>query len=281
MSISATDEVIRTAPDQRVKVRVYRPDQIAARAPIVLHLHGGAFVDGSLDSGRPVARLLAESGAVVVAAEYPLAPAHPFPEALRASYALLVWMNRNRARLSHRASQLYVAGEEAGGNLAASLALIARDRCAPALAGQILLSPMLDPDLATCSIREAEAGPVGCRWADGWQGYLGSAARAAHPYASPMAVSRLSGLAPALVLTAADDPLRDESLSYAARLLGAGIPVEKHVLPAPTGWPEALDSTIDGGDAPWAATLRRRFTAFLAETAAPEREAISFNAIQA
>jgi acetyl esterase/lipase len=137
-------------------------------------------------------------------------------------------------------SGIFVAGEEAGGNLAAALALMARDQHAPPLAGQILLSPMLDACMATCSIRQAEAGPVGCKWADGWHQYLGSADKAAHPYAAPLGSSRLAGVAPALVLTAQDDPMRDESLSYARRLRESGVAVQEHILAGPTGWPNAL-----------------------------------------
>ncbi|MFN3673945.1 MAG: alpha/beta hydrolase fold domain-containing protein, partial [Bosea sp. (in: a-proteobacteria)] len=132
-----------------------------------------------------------------------------------------------------------VAGEEAGGNIAAALALMARDRLGPALAGQILLSPMLDPCLGTCSLREADAGPVGCHWADGWADYLGSPDKAAHPYAAPVNASRLAGLPPALLISAQDDPLRDEAATYAARLLEAGVVTLHHIQPAPTNWPNA------------------------------------------
>ncbi len=131
-------------------------------------------------------------------------------------------------------------GEEAGGNLAAGLALMVRDQRSPALAGQILLSPMLDACLATESVRLAEAGPVGCKWADGWHQYLGTADKACHPYAAPLGSSRLGGLAPALIVTAEDDPMRDESLAYAKRLRASAVAVQEHMLPAPTDWPCAL-----------------------------------------
>ena len=103
-------------------------------------------------------------------------PQHPFPAARwRRAFQALDWLHAQPRRTgSSRKSGLFVAGEEAGGNLAAALALMARDQQAPPLAGQILLSPMLDPCMATCSIRQAEAGPVGCKWADGWHQYLGS-----------------------------------------------------------------------------------------------------------
>ena len=141
----------------------------------------------------------------------------------------------------------------------AALAFMARDRLGPPLAGQILLSPMLDAGMATCSYRDAEAGPVGCKWADGWRAYLGTPDKAAHPYAAPSCSSRLHGLPPALVITAQGDPMRDESLSYARRLQEAGTPAQAHTLDV-SGWPDALA----GPPAPWAATVREAFAGFFA-----------------
>jgi acetyl esterase len=262
MISSTTQDLIR--PDGlSLPMRIYRTEAGQAAAPVVLHLHGGAFVSGGLDSGRAVAAALADAGAVVVSLDYPLAPGHQFPQPLEAAFGSLDWLHKTRARLASRKSRLFVAGEEAGGNLAAALALMARDRQGPELAGQILLSPMLDPRMATCSMREAEAGPVGCKWADGWHEYLGSAEKAAHPYASPLSSMRLAGLAPALVVTAEDDLLRDEAISYAARLRSAGVTVQQHVLPAPTGWPCAFQDPA-GVAAPWAAAVRERVARFFA-----------------
>lgn len=219
--------------------RLYAPAEIAADAGIVVHLHGGSFTGGSLVEGEAVATMLAEAGAVVISLDYPLAPAHRFPEALEATYGALVAIGKMRARWAARHAPLYVAGEEAGGNLAAALALMARDRHGPALAGQILLSPMLDACLGTYSLRAAEAGPVGCHWADGWADYLGTPDKAAHPYAAPLNATRLAGLPPALLISAGDDPMRDEAAAYAARLQEAGVSVRHHVQTAPTQWPAA------------------------------------------
>jgi len=254
-----------------IGVRVYRATAAASHAaPMVLHLHGGAFVAGSLDSGRTVSGLLAEAGAVVASVDYPLAPQHPFPQALEAAFDVLTHMRQGRdAFAASKKAPLYLAGEEAGGNLAAALALMARDQRGPAIAGQILLSPMIDSSLATCSMREAEAGPVGCKWADGWHQYLGSAAKAAHPYASPIGSSRLAGVAPALLVTAEDDLLRDETHGYARRLRESGVPVGEYLLTAPTGWPCALYYGADRRDpnvARWADSLRAHFAAFFADT---------------
>ena len=241
--------------------RVFRGD--GTPVALVLHLHGGAFLQDAANCHDAVARLLAEAGAVVVSVDYPTGPLHPFPAALDAAFKALQALATHRATWAHRQVPLYVAGEESGGNLAAALAMMARDQGGPPLAGQILLSPMLDPCLATASVRGAEAGPVGCRWADGWHDYLGSAAQGAHPYAAPATASRLAGLPPALVLTAEDDPLRDESLRYGERLSASGVAAQSHVLPAPTGWPSVLDAE----PCPCAPIALRLFRGFLAQTA--------------
>lgn len=230
---------------------------------LVLHLHGGSFLEDASNCHDAVARLLADAGAVVVSVDYPTGAGHPFPAALTACFAALQGLAAHRGVWAGRKAGLFVAGEESGGNLAAALAMMARDQGGPALAGQILLSPMLDPSLATASVRGADAGPVGCRWADGWRGYLGTADQAAHPYAAPCNASRLAGLPPALVLTTEDDPLRDETLRYAGRLRQAGVATQAHLLSAPSGWPEALgDQTL--AECPCAAAALQHFRAFLA-----------------
>jgi acetyl esterase len=248
-------------PAKLLNVRFFgRRQDAATPAPLVIHFHAGAFVGGSLDSST-VAQLLADAGAVVMSLDYPLAPEHRFPEAVEAGYAALVWAFKARQKLAGKNAPVFLAGEEAGGNLAAAVALMARDQQLPELAGQILLSPMLDPCMATASLRQAKAGPVGCQWADGWHEYLARVEGAAHPYAAPGNATRLTGLAPTLLLTAEDDPLRDETLTYAERLRGAGRMVHTEVLPGPTGWPASyLD---DAGQAPgWAGALRKQFGDF-------------------
>jgi len=283
---SWTEHTIETAQGARVPVRVY--GKRTGVAPVALHLHGGAFTGGSVaDSGR-VPALLSEAGAVAVSAEYPLAPAQRFPHALEAMFDVLGALQRCCGEWASRRSRIFVAGEEAGGNLAAALALMARDRRAP-LAGQILFSPMLDPVMGTCSLRSAQVGAVGCPWADGWHAYLGSPDKAAHPYAAPLDATRLTGVAPALIISAQDDPLRDESEAYARQLRKAGVQVQHHVLPAPTNWPFALSApaesrqichslpATDPGhdtphkDSPWAGAVVDQLKTFFASVAAARR----------
>jgi acetyl esterase/lipase len=261
-----TEETLEGAAGP-MPVRIYRDSALAKSPPLVLHLHGGAFLGGSVATGRLVATLLAQAGAVVVSADYSGTIERPFPSALQLSFGVLGDLCSRRAELAGRKSDLFVAGEEAGGNLAAGLALLVRDQHFGGLCGQILLSPMLDPCMATRSFRKAGAGQAGCSWADGWNRYLGFAQQACHPYAAPALCARLAGVAPALVLTAEDDPMRDESLNYAGRLRKAGVSVRECVLADQTGWPCSL-STWQSLRRGWTDIVRARFVEFFQETGA-------------
>lgn len=262
------DRLVR--PDGRtLTARIHPAIGRDDRTPVVLHLHGGAFVGGTLDDGAAVAGLLVDAGAAVVSLDYPLAPAHPFPEAVEAGFDALLWVDRQRRRLAGSHAQLFVAGEDAGGNLAAAVAMVARDRAGPALAGQILLSPMLDPCVATASQRDANEGPVGCRCTDGWLAYLARCDDVQHPYAVPGRSMRLAGLPPALLVTASDDPLHDETQAFHLRLQAAGVPAELLLFGGATGWPP---SHRQGRGAAWAAPLRARLHRFLSSTVSTSPE---------
>ena len=277
---AAENDIVIDLPGRApVKARTYgvRTGRVAAGTPaqpLVLHFHGGNFACGDLDDGRCVARLLVEAGAAVVSMAYPLAPLHPFPDATEVGYEALEWLYKQRTKLAGKGAPVYLAGEEAGGNLAASLSLMARDRAHPPLAGQLLLSPMLDPCVGTASMREAtdDAGEVtACKYFKGWKDYLGRPRDAEHPYAVPGAARRLADLAPTLVLTGQDDPMRDEALSYAKRLQEAGIPVRSQVLSSAQGWPEALaDPATADSACPCAASVLQQFRLFF-ETTQPPR----------
>ncbi len=284
-SASQADEkdiVIELAGRAPVAARTYgiRAGRVAAGTParpLVLHFHGGNFACGDLDDGRCVARLLVEAGAAVVSMAYPLAPLHPFPDAIEVGYEALVWLYRQRAKFAGKGAQVYLAGEEAGGNLAASLALIARDRAHPPLAGQLLLSPMLDPCVGTASMREATSemrDVTDCKYFQGWKDYLKCPRDAEHPYAVPGAARRLADLAPTLVLTGQDDPMRDEALAYAKRLQDAGIPVRSQMLASARGWPEALaDPATADAACPCSASVLQQFRLFFETTRPPAPEA--------
>jgi len=254
--------VIPAAPGCACTATLHRAAR--ADAPLVLHLHGGAFVSAPPAPLPCVARLLRDAGATVVSLDYPLAPRHPFPQGVEAAYGTLRWLHGQRRRLAGARARLFVAGEEAGGNLAAAASLMARDRGEPPLAGQVLFSPMLDVCVATASLRDAHAGPVGCRYADGWRQYLPRAADALHPYATPGSAARLAGLPPTLLVTARDDPSRDEAAAFARRMRAEGVPVEQLTLAPPTGFPAAYMQAHAGADAAWVEAVREPLRRFLA-----------------
>ena len=260
MGHHSIDALIEADAGPAMNVRVYAATP-GRGSRLVLLLHGGAFSGGTLNDADCAAELLTEAGAVVVSADYPAA--RPFPEGVEATFGVLQSLHRTRGRWAGKSAGLFVAGAESGGNLAAVLALMARDRRGPKLAGQILMSPMLDAGMATCSIRDADAGAATCKWAMGWRQYLGSPDKASHPYAAPASATRLTGLAPALVLTSADDPMRDESLAYARRLAESGVVVRTCTIAAATRWPDGLTRPAPDG-AEWSAQVHHALTDFFA-----------------
>lgn len=260
-----SDATIEVAKGQDVAVRMYGRKKPGQVLPVVVHFHGGAFTSGSLDNGCTVASLLEGVGAVVVSVAYPLTP---FPQPVDTGYDVLKWVHRNRTKLGGQGALVYLAGEEAGGNLAAAVGLMARDQSHPPLAGQILLSPMLDPCVGTASLREATGNATGCKWAEGWRNFLRCPRDAEHPYAVPAAAHRLAGLPPTLVLVGDTDPMRDEALAYAARLEAAGLPVTRHVFSKNPQWPDALLQT-GPHECPCAAGAQEQFRQFFAATRSP------------
>lgn len=213
-------------PGGVLPARVYHPAPDDQR-PVVLYLHGGGWVLGSLDSHDWVCRELASvSGAAVVSLGYRLAPEHPHPAALEDAWAAAGWLRGHAAGMGGDGRRLVVAGDSAGGHLAAALALLSRDRGGPDLRGQVLIYPALAPDFETASYRANADGYLltrdDMRWF--WEHYLADAVRDA--YATPGSADDLTGLPPALVVTAGFDPLRDEGRAYAARLRAAGVPTD-------------------------------------------------------
>ena len=265
LPLTSCQDDLLPAGDGVVPVRVYKGAARRKDAPVVMHLHGGAFTCGDLDSGELVSRLLADAGAVVVDVDYPTGADHVFPAALKMLDALLAGLHKARTRLSGKGAPLVGAGEEAGGNLAAALALMARDQGHRKLAGQILIGPMLNPCMATASLRQAEAGYGECRWMHGWRAYLGEGEDGDHPYAAPANTSRLAGLVPALVVSAEDDPMRDETLAYARAMKRAGVDVQQALIAGPSGWPCSLMKrpSLAAPPQPWASALRQKLADFL------------------
>jgi len=205
-------------------LRIYRPR--AASSAVVVLFHAGGFVGGSLDAIASLAAAMAVRLDVTVATPaYTLASERPFPAAAEDAYAAITWAAVNARRARWDARRLVVAGVEAGGNLAAVAAMMARDRGGPALAAQVLIAPMLDPTLTSPSMQHiaADASRSQRECNASYGAYLPNAAERLHPYAAPSSCSRVTGLAPALILTAEDDPLRDEAEAYGAKLIANGV----------------------------------------------------------
>ncbi|MGH3249651.1 MAG: alpha/beta hydrolase [Trebonia sp.] len=209
-----------------IPARVYSPSSSAPG--LVVYYHGGGWVVGSLDSWDSSVRALAvASGWDVVSVDYRLAPEHVFPAAADDAYDALVWAASPAGLANGR--PIVVAGDSAGGNLAAVSALRARDLGGPPVALQVLVYPVVDCDTDRRSYREYDSGELILNRRDMtwfWDHYAPDPAARVNPYASPLRAPSLAGLPPAYVVTAEHDPLRDEGFAYAARLREARVPVE-------------------------------------------------------
>jgi len=215
-----------------VPVRVYRPEASSASA-VVVYLHGAGWVTGTLDTYDTLCRTLAaRSGAVVVSAGYRLAPEHPYPAQVDDAWTALRWASAHAVELGGDPAGLVVAGDSAGGALAAVSARRARDQ-GLRIGGQVLIYPILDATMSQPSILDNAEGyyltRADLRWY--WAQYLPAGCAPTDPDVSAFHTPDLAGLAPALVLTAGFDPLRDEGDVYADRLEGAGVPVQRLSFP--------------------------------------------------
>ncbi|OEU92294.1 carboxylesterase [Streptomyces abyssalis] len=219
-----------------VPVRVYRPygeGPARAGAPTVVFFHGGGWVLGSLDSHDTTARAMCSaSGSVVVSVDYRLAPEARFPEPAEDAYAAVCWAAENITSLGGDPQALLVAGDSAGGNLAAVCTIMARERGGPRIAHQSLIYPSTDPLAETESRRLNAEGYFLTEAAMRWFGaqYFGPDSDPTHHYAAPLRAD-LAGLPPAHVITAGCDPLCDEGRAYAAKLREAGVAVTEAHFP--------------------------------------------------
>lgn len=225
---TSVSEFTVPGPIGLIPVRLYQPSGMAkprCPQPLVLYFHGGGFVSGGLDDADLQARYIARhSRAVVLSVAYALAPAKPFPAAPEDVYAATCWAVRHAGRLHIDPRRIVVAGDDAGGNLAASLTMMTRDRCGVSLIGQVLIGPMLDPSmtlLGDAGTLKSDMTAAHC--AASYRHYLPRTMQRLHPYAAPLAASRLAGLPPAFIGTAGCDVLRAEAEHYAAALIRAGV----------------------------------------------------------
>ena len=227
--VKETEDVVIPTPDGDLPARIYRPE-VAEPAPTIVFIHGGGFVIGDIDTHDNQARsICAGTDSVVVSIDYRLAPEAPWPAAVDDSYAAVCWAADTIDTLGGDADRLAVAGDSAGGNLSAAVALRCRDN-GPGLAGQLLIYPGIDmdPDAPYQSRIDNAEGYFLTADDMVWfrDHYLGTTTDFADPMMSPIKASNLAGLAPAVVATAEFDPLRDEGNAYAEALRAAGVEVD-------------------------------------------------------
>ncbi|MCP5026056.1 MAG: alpha/beta hydrolase [Actinomycetia bacterium] len=269
--VASVDDFEVPGPAGPIPVRWYTPEGNGPH-PVVVFMHGGGWVIGDLDThDHCCRRICVESGAAVLAVHYRLAPEHRWPAAVDDSWAALQWVAANADSRGGDGSRLAVVGDSAGGNLAAVMALRARDAGGPSLAQQILVYPVVDLSFSRPSYVENGEGYILEAKTMEWfvAHYLGRG-RAdggddlVHPDIAPLAVDDLGGLAPALVVTAEFDPLRDEGEAYAARLIEAGVPTVAQRYDGMVHAFFQLPGVLDAGTAVLeqvAETLRKAFAA--------------------
>jgi acetyl esterase/lipase len=229
MGAGAAEDVfaIEDVDADGVPVRVYRPSA-EANLPVIVYFHGGGWTIGSVEQFDLITRQIANAtGAIVASVEYRLAPEHPFPAPLDDCWRALLWTAKNAAGFGGDGTRLAVMGDSAGGNLAAVCALLARDEGAPEIAMQVLVYPVVDAARDTQSFVDNASGYLLTRADMDWfyACYLGGAADGADWRISPLHAPDLQRVAPAVVVTAEFDPLRDEGEAYARRLEADGVPV--------------------------------------------------------
>jgi acetyl esterase len=214
-------------PDGDIPIRLYYPAGDALFATLV-YFHGGGWVIGDLDTHHSFCHALAKtSGCLVVAVDYRLAPEHRYPAAVEDAYAATKWVAENSGLIQADPDRFAVCGDSAGGHLAAVVTLMARDRKGPRIDFQVLIYPITDYSFDTASYLENKEGYMLTRdlmkWF--WNHFVEDEGQAKDPYVSPLRAENLSGLPPALIVTAEYDPLRDEGEAYGQRLQEAGVNV--------------------------------------------------------
>jgi len=235
--LAAVRDVAIPAPHGAIPARLYEPKKLGTAngpAPGLVFFHGGGWVIGDLDSHDVVCRQLADEGQlIVISVDYRLAPEHKFPAAVEDAISATQWVAANAIALGIDAARLCVGGDSAGGNLAAVVAIAARDGNGPALSGQVLIYPATDFAMTHPSHSEPETSVLLTHSVIRWfrDHYLNGAADVHDWRASPARATTLIGLPPAYVLTAGADPLRDEGNDYAERLKQARVPVTHRSFP--------------------------------------------------
>jgi acetyl esterase len=225
VEVARVEDLTIPEPSGDIPARLYAPEG-EGPLPVVVYFHGGGWVIGNIASHDGICRKLANaSGCAIVSVEYRLAPEHRFPVAPSDCYTAVSWIKEHGDKLGIDTSRMAVAGDSAGGNLSAVIAQLCRDRGGPAIAFQLLIYPATDLTMSHPSIEENADGYLLTKADMEWfrDHYLGDGADPKDPLVSPLYAGDLSGLPPALVLTAEYDPLRDEGEAYATALQQAGV----------------------------------------------------------
>jgi acetyl esterase len=218
-----------------IPVRIYRRRNVEGTSPVLLYLHGGGFFCGDLFSEQTqCVQYALNAGCAVICVAYRLAPENPFPAGLNDCYRTLEFLWDHSEELKLDRNLIAVGGSSAGANLAAAVALLARDRIGPKICFQLLLIPALDDRLETDSAVQFTDAPGFARSEAEvmWRWYLGENPKDVSPYAAPARAKELSSLPASYILCAGLDPLRDEGLNYAKRLAESGVAVELHLVPS-------------------------------------------------
>ncbi|HEY1655447.1 MAG TPA: alpha/beta hydrolase [Candidatus Tumulicola sp.] len=226
--VAAVRHVAIPGPGGPIMARAYYPS-LSGPLPLVVYFHGGGWVFGSVQNiDVPCRQLANASGWIVLVAQYRLAPEARFPSAVLDAYAVVSWALAHAESLDADPGTVAVAGDSAGGNLAAAATLLARDRGAPLPRHQLLLYPVLDSEMRGASYREFRDGYLlsTAAVARDWSLYLRDDLDRANPYAAPLLARTLRGLPPATIFTAQYDPVRDDGAEYARRLREDGVTVE-------------------------------------------------------
>lgn len=232
VDMSGVSTVEKTITQDGVSVKLYimTPDHPAEKPGVLFFIHGGVWIVGNFQNHQRLLRdLVVGSGQVGVFVEYTPLPAAKFPTQLEESYAALKWTAQHAAEFGADGSRIAVTGNSVGGDMSAALTLMAKDRKGPKISYQVLFIPATDASVDTASYHEFGAGRFLARafMKYGWDLYAPDAKTRDNPYVSPLRASNqeLTGLPPALVITAENDPLRDEGEAYARRLKAAGVDV--------------------------------------------------------
>jgi acetyl esterase len=249
IAVDRVEDRVIHGPSGPIPVRVYRPDGRAPK-PAIVYYHGGGWVIGSLETHDDGCRALANAvDAVVISVDYGLAPEHRFPEPVDDAVTALGWVHEHADDLGVDPARIAVAGDSAGGNLAAVVAQIARDSGGPPLRFQLLVYPVTDYEFDSPSMNDNAEGYFLTRDAMRWfySHYLNDPAESDDPRVSPLRASDLSGLPPAFVITAEFDPLRDQGIAYAAAMRDAGTVVEARSYPGMFHGFMSMVAFIDAG----------------------------------